>query len=90
MSPSHNDAVHRLAPSALLRIPEDWTGEQALAVFEFLERFATAIWDRYENQMIPALLEQQAIMDHEEAIDCPPLRDDELHDDPFDENSIPF
>ena len=64
-------------------LPEDLTGEQALAVFEFLECLAGEIWNRYEKQMIPVILDQ--------------LSTDELlwvidgsDDYPFDDENIPF
>ena len=40
-------------------IPNDWTPEQALAVYDFFEDITTMIWDRYEIQLIDLLAPQQ-------------------------------
>ena len=54
-------------PSGLQRgipfiLPEDWTPEQALAVFELLDDLRQRIWDHYQIQIQDLLREQ-----------CPPL-----------------
>ena len=36
-------------------IPEAWTGEQALAVWEFLEEIGAAIWDVHEKAILKAM-----------------------------------
>jgi hypothetical protein len=36
-------------------IPEAWTGEQALAVQEFLEEIGTAIWNVHEKAILKAM-----------------------------------
>jgi hypothetical protein len=36
-------------------IPEAWTGEQALAVFEFLEEISAAVWDVHEKAILKAM-----------------------------------
>ena len=38
-----------------LRLPDDWTPAQALAVYEFLTDLADAIWNRYEVALIEQL-----------------------------------
>ncbi len=39
-----------------LRLPDHWTPEQALAVYELLKDLADTIWDRYELVLIEQLL----------------------------------
>ncbi len=36
---------------SLLRIPDDWSGEEALIIVAFLEDVAQAIWSRYQWEM---------------------------------------
>ena len=61
-----------------LHLPDDWTPEQALAVYELLTDLAEALWSRYEAPLTELLkpdLEQ----------------DDEVQPDLFDFNDpIPF
>ena len=38
---------------APLQVPEDWTPQQALAVYEFLTQAAEAVWERYEVELLP-------------------------------------
>ena len=38
-----------------LQLPDDWTPEQALAVYEFLTDLADALWNRYEIPLIQLL-----------------------------------
>jgi hypothetical protein len=38
-----------------LRLPDHWTPEQALAVYELLKELADTIWDRYELVLIEQL-----------------------------------
>jgi len=38
-----------------LRLPDHWTPEQALAVYELLHELADTIWDRYELVLIEQL-----------------------------------
>ena len=38
-----------------LRLPDHWTPEQALAVYELLKDLADTIWDRYELVLIEQL-----------------------------------
>ena len=33
------------------KIPDFWTAEQALAVYEFLEELRERVWDRYDEQI---------------------------------------
>ena len=38
-----------------LQLPDHWTPEQALAVYELLKELADTIWDRYELVLIEQL-----------------------------------
>ena len=38
-----------------LQLPDYWTPEQALAVYEFLTELADALWNRYEIPLIELL-----------------------------------
>jgi hypothetical protein len=38
-----------------LRLPDDWTPAEALAVYELLTGLADAIWNRYELALIEQL-----------------------------------
>jgi hypothetical protein len=33
------------------RIPDSWTAEQALAVYDFLDELRERVWDRYGEQV---------------------------------------
>ena len=35
-----------------LHLPENWTAQQALDVYELLHELATGIWDQYETPII--------------------------------------
>ncbi len=37
-----------------INIPEDWTGNQAIAVVEFLDELSAAIWSTHELKMLDA------------------------------------
>ena len=61
-----------------LQLPDHWTPEQALAVYEFLTELADALWNRYEVPLIQLLAPE---LDHN--------NDSQL--DLFDfDDSIPF
>jgi hypothetical protein len=34
------------------RLPDDWTGEQAWAVMEFIYQLEELVWDTYEQQLL--------------------------------------
>ena len=38
-----------------LRLPDDWTPQQALAVYELLKELADTLWNRYERVLIEQL-----------------------------------
>lgn len=39
----------------ILQLPEEWTPEQALSVYELLHELADAIWDRHEHALLELL-----------------------------------
>jgi hypothetical protein len=41
---------------APLEVPQDWTPEQALSVYEYLNQVAEALWDRYEVDLLPLIV----------------------------------
>ncbi|MDZ7751711.1 MAG: hypothetical protein U5S82_08625 [Gammaproteobacteria bacterium] len=41
-------------------IPDDWTPEQALAVYDFIDDLRDAIWSRYDRQLVE-LMQQERI-----------------------------
>ncbi len=59
-------------------IPQDWSAEQALAVWEFLDEVTRRVWECYEPQIVEYLKN-----DHYKEIDSRPVTADP--DDP-----IPF
>jgi hypothetical protein len=40
----------------LMHLPDDWTPEQALSVYELLHELAEAIWEHYETPLIELLI----------------------------------
>ena len=41
------------------KIPDYWTPEQALAVYDFIDELREAIWTRYELQLIELMREDR-------------------------------
>jgi hypothetical protein len=67
-----------LAELFALRLPDDWTPEQALAVYELLNELADLIWNRYQIPLTELL-----------ASECDP--DAHLQADLFDfDDPMPF
>ena len=58
-------------------IPDDWSPEQALAVFELLDDLRHIIWEHYQFQLLDYLKEQRGT-------------DDDPVSDNIDENDLPF
>jgi hypothetical protein len=56
---------------AAIQIPQQWSAEQALAVWEFLDEIACLVWDRYELQLVEMI---QAEL-HQDDISQPDLFD---------------
>ncbi len=62
-----------------VEIPDYWTPEQALAVWELLNEIADRIWTRYETQLVELI---RADLEHEDQGNQPDLFDPD--------DSIPF
>jgi len=62
-------------PISTLTIPQHWSAEQAMVVWEFLDEEARCVWDRYELQLVELI---KAELDQEPP-DQPDLFDP--HDD---------
>lgn len=57
-------------------MPDHWTPQQALAVFDFLNDLQNLIWDRYEKPLVELIL---ADLDNEQPIPSSPEDfDDEI------------
>ena len=52
MSKSSPGIACAYAAMTTLQIPDHWSAEQALAVWELLDDIAGIVWDRYELQLI--------------------------------------
>jgi hypothetical protein len=42
-----------------LPIPDDWTPEQALAVYELIDEIREAVWSRYEPSLIELMHQER-------------------------------
>ena len=42
----------------ILHLPEDWTAQQALDIYELLHELADGIWDQYETPIIELIDER--------------------------------
>ena len=40
-------------------IPENWTGKEAIVVYDFLADIMEAIWERYEDKMVEILMQEE-------------------------------
>ena len=40
------------AQSSTIEIPQEWSTDQALAVWEFLDELTRRVWERYEIQLV--------------------------------------
>lgn len=58
-----------------ISIPKDWTGEQANAVFDFLEDILTAIWETHETALIEILLKNRELDNCDNDLDLIPIDD---------------
>ena len=67
---------------ALFDIPQHWSADQALAVYELLETLAQSVWETYQTPLIELIQSQS---DESPPTDPgPPVKTDEFNDD------IPF
>lgn len=44
-----------------VKIPENWTGKEAVAVYDFLADVMEAIWQRYDDQMLEILQDEEDV-----------------------------
>jgi len=79
MNPTTAGLSGAYAALRTVEIPDYWTPEQALAVWELLNELADRIWARYETQLVELI---RADLEHEVQDNQPDLFDP---DDP-----IPF
>ncbi len=45
-------------------IPPEWTGEQVLAVVEFLDEISTAIWETHDQKIVDAMNKRDWLLEH--------------------------
>ncbi len=56
------DIAGAYAAMTSVQVPDHWSPEQALAVYELLNEVADRVWDRYERSLIRLI---QADLQHE-------------------------
>jgi len=44
-------------------IPPEWSGEQALAVIEFLDEISTAIWEVHDQKTLDAMTKRESLLE---------------------------
>lgn len=63
-----------------LKIPEDWSAEQTLAILDLLEALHQAIWSVYDDRLVPIIACRDQIESLAEEVaahdDFEPLDDD--------------
>jgi hypothetical protein len=42
-----------------VEIPENWTGKEAIVVYDFLADIMEVIWERYDDKMIDILMHEE-------------------------------
>jgi hypothetical protein len=42
-----------------VEIPENWTGKEAIVVYDFLADMMEAIWERYDDKMVELLMHEE-------------------------------
>jgi hypothetical protein len=55
-----------------VRLPDHWTPDQALAVFEFVDELREAIWTHYHERLVEAYRELWEANDGGPSSDVPP------------------
>ena len=48
-------------------IPDDWSPEQAFAVYQFLDELRDRLWDHYQESIIEQLKAEQIIQEQNDA-----------------------
>jgi hypothetical protein len=61
---------------AFFDIPEHWSNEQALAVYEFLAQLQDRIWEYYEVRLVETLRREIAGDRHDKPVDSSDFNDD--------------
>ena len=56
-------------------IPDDWSPEQAFAVYQFLTTLGDSLWDRYQIDIVDQLRDSLA-KEHDPQLDLLPFNDD--------------
>ena len=52
MSKPNTGLTAAYLPISTITIPQHWSAEQAMSVWEFLDEVARCVWDRYELQLV--------------------------------------
>jgi hypothetical protein len=78
-----------------LTIPPEWTGEQVLAVVEFLDEISTAIWEVHDQKILDAMNKREREESVPDEEDGRPLKpEDDLYynktKSPFSDDDYPF
>ena len=68
-------------PQGKVYIPPEWTGKQALTIWEFIEEIATTIWEVHEKAILEAANIENSMLEP------PEHEDDGMYTD---EDYIPF
>ena len=42
-----------------VEVPENWTGKEAIVVYDFLADMMEAIWENYEDDMVEILMHEE-------------------------------
>ena len=71
-------------------VPDNWTAEQALAIHDLLERLTTAIWNRYEKEILPLIVSEPNERQMDKRQIALSFEEDETVSDTFCDNEIPF
>ena len=58
------------------KIPDHWTAEQALAVYEFLDDLRERVWDRYGEQITEQLRFEYAEQQERAQLELFPFNDE--------------
>ncbi len=73
-------------PISTLTIPQHWSAEQAMVVWEFLDEVAGCVWDRYELSLVE-LIKAELDQEHTEQLD---LFNPDHHSPDFDDDLPDF
>jgi hypothetical protein len=51
-------------PPGSIPVPDHWSAEQAMVVWEFLDELARCVWDRYETPLVDLILAEMHQNNH--------------------------